>query len=94
MTIATIIDRPAADVLLWAFTIAAYACVAVTVAVGEMTPWCLLVVFSVPAAVVMVKALNATEARALNPLVRNSARLHMHFGLLLALGYAIYAVVA
>jgi len=93
VTIATIIDRPAADVLLWAFTIAAYACVVVTVAVGEMTPWCLLVAFSVPAAVVMVKALNATEARALNPLVRNSARLHMHFGLLLALGYAIHAVV-
>ena len=33
------------------------------------------------------------EARALNLLVRNSAQLHMHFGLLLALGYAIHAVV-
>jgi 1,4-dihydroxy-2-naphthoate octaprenyltransferase len=93
VTIATLIDRPAADVLLWFLTIAAYACVVVTVAVGEMTPWCLLVLFSVPAAVVMLKALQATEARELNALVRNSARLHMHFGLLLALGYAIHAVV-
>jgi len=91
VTIATLIDRPAADVLLWALTLAAYASVALTVAVGEMTPWCLLVVFSVPAAFVMIRSLNATEARALNPLVRNSARLHMHFGLLLALGYAIFA---
>ena len=93
ITIATLIDRPAADVLLWAFTIAAYAVVAVTVALGEMTPWCLLVVLSVPAAYRMVKALELREARALNLLVRNSAQLHMHFGLLLALGYAIHAAV-
>ena len=32
VTIADVIERPAADVLLWAFTIAAYACVAITVA--------------------------------------------------------------
>jgi 1,4-dihydroxy-2-naphthoate octaprenyltransferase len=93
ITIAGVIGRPAADVLLWAFTIAAYACVAVTVALGEMTPWCLLVVLSVPAAYRMIKALELREARALNLLVRNSAQLHMHFGLLLALGYAIHAVV-
>jgi 1,4-dihydroxy-2-naphthoate octaprenyltransferase len=93
ITIATIVDRPAADVLLWVFTIAAYACVAVTVALGEMAPWCLLVVLSAPAAYRTVKALELREARALNLLVRNSAQLHMHFGLLLALGFAIYAVV-
>jgi 1,4-dihydroxy-2-naphthoate polyprenyltransferase len=93
VTIATLIDRPAADVLLWALVIAAYACVAVTVALGETTPWCLLVVASLPAAYRTVKALALREARALNLLVRNSAQLHMYFGLLLALGYAIHAVV-
>ena len=49
--------------------------------------------FSAPAAYRMVKALEPGGPR-LNPLVRNSAQLHMHFGLLLALGYAIHAVVA
>jgi 1,4-dihydroxy-2-naphthoate octaprenyltransferase len=93
VTIATLIDRPAADVLLWALVIAAYACVGVTVALDEMTPWCLLVVASLPAAYRTIKALALREARALNLLVRNSAQLHMHFGLLLALGYAIHAVV-
>ena len=29
---------------------------------------------------------------ALNPLVRNAARLHLHFGMLLALGYALDVV--
>jgi 1,4-dihydroxy-2-naphthoate octaprenyltransferase len=92
VTIAGIIGRPAADVLLWVLTLAAYASVIVTVAAGQMTPWCLLVAFSLPAAVVMLRALAATEARTLNALVRASARLHMHFGLLLALGYLIEAV--
>jgi 1,4-dihydroxy-2-naphthoate octaprenyltransferase len=93
VTIAGIVGRPAADVILWALTIAAYASVVVTVAAGQMAPWCLLVALSLPATVVMLKALAATEARALNALVRASARLHMHFGLLLALGYLIDAVV-
>jgi hypothetical protein len=33
-----------------------------------------------------VAGLKETESRALNLLVRNSARLHMQFGVLLALG--------
>jgi 1,4-dihydroxy-2-naphthoate octaprenyltransferase len=92
LTIAGAIGRPAADVLLWALTVAAYVSVAATVGIGELTPWCLLVVLSLPAAIVMLKALDAREALALNPLVRASARLHLHFGLLLAAGLLIHAL--
>jgi len=89
VTIADVVGRPAADYILWALTLAAFACVVIVAAVGEAPPWTLVVALAIPAAMTMLKCLAAREARALNPLVRNSARLHMHFGLLLALGYAL-----
>jgi hypothetical protein len=36
--------------------------------------------------------LKPGEAAALNPLVRTAARLHLHFGLLLALGFLLDAL--
>ena len=45
-----------------------------------------LVLGAIPAAVITLRSLNAHDAMALNPLVRSSARLHLHFGVLLALG--------
>lgn len=92
ITIATVIGRPAADYLLYALVIGAFASVAIAVALDEMPVPCLIAFAALPAAVVHLRALAAREAAALNPLVRSAARLHLHFGLLLALGYLIEAV--
>jgi 1,4-dihydroxy-2-naphthoate octaprenyltransferase len=92
VTIATIIDRPAADVLLYGLVIAAFAVVAIGVGLGVMPVSCLVVALAVPAAIGHLRALAAKEAAALNPLVRTAAKLHLHFGLLLALGYLIDAL--
>jgi len=89
VTIATVIGRPAADVLLYGFVAGAFASVAAAVALGELPATCLLVAGAAPAALAHLRALRAREAAALNPLVRGAARLHLHFGLLLALGLLI-----
>jgi 1,4-dihydroxy-2-naphthoate octaprenyltransferase len=93
VTIATVIDRPAADVLLYALVIAAFAVVAICAALALMPASCLLVALALPSALSHLRALQAKEAAALNPLVRKAAQLHLHFGLLLALGYVIDALV-
>ena len=86
VTISTAIGRPAADYGLWALVLAAYGVVGVCAALGELSAWSLLVLVSLPAAWMTLSALKETDSRALNLLVRNSARLHMQFGALLALG--------
>lgn len=91
VTIATLVDRPAADVLLRVLVAAAFAVVAACVAFGLMPLPCLLVALALPAALSHLRALAAQEAATLNPLVRTAARLHLHFGLLLALGYLVDA---
>ena len=93
VTIATVIDRPAADYLLRAFVIAAFASVVVPVALGALPAPTLLVLLALPAAWSTLQELREHDAIVLNRLVRNSARLHLHFGLLLALGLALDAVV-
>ena len=86
VTISTLAGRPAADYALWVLVLAAYAAVLACAALGELSAASLLVLASLPAAYMTVNALRHTDARALNLLVRNSARLHMQFGVLLALG--------
>jgi hypothetical protein len=66
--------------------------VVAAVAFDELSAWSLLIAGSLPAAALTVRVLKETEARALNLLVRNSARLHMQLGVLLALGLAIEAL--
>ncbi len=92
VTIATLVDRPIADYILWAFVLGAFAVVLICVATGAFTPWTLLVLGAAPAAYLTLKALQYKEARQLNLLVRNTARLHMHFGLLLSLAFLIAAL--
>ena len=86
VTIATLAGRPGADYALWALVLAAYGVVVVSAALGELSAGSLIVLSSLPAALVTLVALKEKESRALNLLVRNSARLHMQFGILLALG--------
>jgi 1,4-dihydroxy-2-naphthoate octaprenyltransferase len=92
LTIADAVGRPVADIMLWALTLGAYASVIIVAALDEAPVWTLIVALSIPTAVTMLRCLRETEARALNPLVRNAARLHLHFGMLLALGYALDVV--
>jgi 1,4-dihydroxy-2-naphthoate octaprenyltransferase len=92
VTLSTLVGRPGADYGLWGLVIASYAVVVVAVALGELSEWSLLIVGSLPAAVTTVRALRETDSRALNALVRGSARLHMQFGVLLTLGLVIAAV--
>ncbi|HEU0074826.1 MAG TPA: 1,4-dihydroxy-2-naphthoate octaprenyltransferase [Dehalococcoidia bacterium] len=90
-TLSTLAGRPGADYMLWALVVASYAIVAVCAALGELGSGSLIVLASLPAAFMTVSVLK-TESRALNLLVRNSARLHMQFGLLLALGLLFEAI--
>lgn len=86
VTISTLVGRPLADYALWGLVLAAYGVVVVCAAVGQLGAGSLVVLASLPAAFMTLRALQETESRALNVLVRNSARLHMQFGVLLALG--------
>jgi 1,4-dihydroxy-2-naphthoate octaprenyltransferase len=92
VTLSTLTGRPGADYGLWALVIASYAVVVAAVALDELSAWALLIAGSLPAAAMTVRALKETDSRALNALVRGSARLHMQFGVLLALGLGIEAV--
>jgi 1,4-dihydroxy-2-naphthoate octaprenyltransferase len=92
VTLSTLLDRPAADYLLWALVLAAFASVLICVVLDELPAWSLLVLGGLPAAWMTLRVLRETEPVRLNLLVRNSARLHMHFGALLALGLLIEAV--
>jgi 1,4-dihydroxy-2-naphthoate octaprenyltransferase len=92
ITISTIVDRPVADYILRALVAGAFAVVAGCVALGELSAWSLAVVLALPAAWETVQVLKETQPVRLNLLVRDSARLHMRFGALLALGLAIAAL--
>jgi 1,4-dihydroxy-2-naphthoate octaprenyltransferase len=92
VTLSTLLERPGADYLLWALVAGAFASVLVCVALEELPAWSLLVLGALPAAWMTVRVLRETEPVRLNLLVRNSARLHMHFGVLLALGLVIEAL--
>jgi 1,4-dihydroxy-2-naphthoate octaprenyltransferase len=92
VTISTIVDRPMADYILWVLVVASFAVVLVCVALGELSAWSLAVLVALPTAWQTVQVLKETEPVRLNLLVRNSARLHMRVGALLALGLAIAAL--
>jgi 1,4-dihydroxy-2-naphthoate polyprenyltransferase len=89
ITIAGLVGRPAADYILYALVIAAYSVVAVCAAAGALSSWALLVVFSLPATVSMLKKLAEREPARMNPLVRGASMLHLQFGALLALGFLV-----
>ena len=91
-TIATIVGRPVADYILWALVIGAFGCVVVCVVLDELTGFTLLVAGAIPAAVLTLQTLKERDSVRLNLLVRNSARLHMHFGALMALGLLLRAL--
>jgi 1,4-dihydroxy-2-naphthoate octaprenyltransferase len=92
VTIATLIGRPASDYLLWLLIAAAYVSLGAGIALDYLPAWSALVLLALPAAWQTLACLKARHALALNPLVRNASRLHLHFGLLLTLGLVIAAL--
>jgi 1,4-dihydroxy-2-naphthoate octaprenyltransferase len=93
VTIATIVGRPVADYIYLALTFAPFVAVLVCVALDQL-PWqALLCLLALPFAFMATRALEERDAMALNALVRATAGLHMRFGLLLATGFAIRALV-
>jgi 1,4-dihydroxy-2-naphthoate octaprenyltransferase len=92
VTIAGLIGRPAADAVYLAITYGSFVVVVACVATGAL-PWetlaCLL---ALPWAVSASRALAERDAVALNKLVRGTAGLHMRFGLLLAAGFVVRAL--
>jgi 1,4-dihydroxy-2-naphthoate octaprenyltransferase len=92
LTIATLVDRPAADYILWALVLLAFVTVLAGIAAGLLPVTSVLVLLALPAAWRTLQVLRERDAMALNRLVRGAAGLHLQFGLLLALGLAIAAV--
>ena len=89
-TLAALAGRPAADYEFIALTLGAFGLV-VAMAVAETAPWTvLLTLLALPPAVRLVRAeMAARSPRSLNAVLAQTAGLHMIFGALLALGFAI-----
>ncbi len=93
VTIASLLGRPAADYIFVAITYGSFAVVVIAVAARAL-PWeALAGLAALPWAVSAMRVLREREAAALNALVRGTASLHMRFGLLLAAGFVVRAVV-
>lgn len=92
ITIASVVDRPAADYIWYALTAGAFVAVGGAVALGATRATTLTALLALPYAWSASRFLKECEAGALNGLVRGTARLHMRFGLLLAAGFVIGAL--
>ena len=89
-TLAALAGRPLADYEFIALTIGAFAVVFIMI-VADAAPWTVLVTWlALPLAIQLVRMeWSARSARALNGVLAQTAGLHMVFGALLALGFAI-----
>jgi 1,4-dihydroxy-2-naphthoate octaprenyltransferase len=89
-TLAALAGRPIADYEYMALIIGGYA-VVVAMTIAGSAPWPVLItLFSLPIALRLVQAEGrAASARALNLVLAQTAGLHMIFGALLALGFAV-----
>jgi 1,4-dihydroxy-2-naphthoate octaprenyltransferase len=91
-TLASLVGRPWADYELLALVLGAYVAVAVLVATGAAPLWCLIALASLLPAARTLRALPTRKsARALNRVLLGTVGLHLTFGLLWALGYALDA---
>jgi len=89
-TLAALAGRPLADYEFVALMLTAYA-VVVAMALAGAAPWPVLITLvSLPIAVRIVRLESQTQsARGLNAVLAQTAGLHMLFGILLALGFAL-----
>jgi len=91
-TLAALAGRPAADYEFLALTLGAYVLVVVLIVTG-LAPWPIAItLLSLPLALRIVRLeMATTSARRLNLVLAQTAGLHMVFGALLALGFALAA---
>jgi 1,4-dihydroxy-2-naphthoate octaprenyltransferase len=89
-TLAALAGRPVADYELALLTLAGYA-VVIAMTVAGTAPWpVLLTLLTLPMAIGLVRTAHVTtSARGLNGVLARTAGLHMVFGVLLALGFAL-----
>jgi 1,4-dihydroxy-2-naphthoate octaprenyltransferase len=92
ITIATAIGRPAADFVYVLLTFSSFGAVVGAVTLDGLPVEALACLAALPSAISAARVLREREAMALNALVRGTAALHMRFGLLLALGFALRAL--
>jgi 1,4-dihydroxy-2-naphthoate octaprenyltransferase len=91
-TLATMLGRPGADLEHVALVGGAYLTALVLIATGEAPLPALIVFLSLPAALSMLRTLaRSRQPRELNRVLMASVGVHLLFGLLWALGYAIEA---
>jgi len=85
-TLATIIGRGGARIEYFGLLASAYIIVLIAAARRDAQPWVLLAWLTLPMAARLARELGAKQGAALNPVLKATARLHLLFGLLLALG--------
>jgi 1,4-dihydroxy-2-naphthoate octaprenyltransferase len=91
-TLASIVGRPWADYELVALVLGAFALAMVLPATGAAPLTALIALLALPAALRLLRTLQASrDPRSLNRVLAGSAGLHMLFGLLWALGFALDA---
>jgi 1,4-dihydroxy-2-naphthoate octaprenyltransferase len=88
-TLATLLGRAGANVEYYILVLGTYLSLAVTVLLG-IAPWLTLIsIVTLPFAIKLMRIVAAeTEPKKLHPVLRQTARLHMQFGLLLVIGWA------
>ncbi len=89
-TLATILGRTGANIEYYVLIIGTYLSLLVVVVMG-IAPWVTLItVLTVPTAFRLMRIVSAeTEPHALQPVLRQTAKLHMQFGMLLVMGWLI-----
>jgi 1,4-dihydroxy-2-naphthoate polyprenyltransferase len=70
-------------------TLGAYLVPPLAVVLGMASPWALLPLLTLPLALPLVRAMITQSGRALNRALKGTGRLHMLFGMLLALGLVV-----
>jgi len=88
-TLATLLGRAGANVEYYVLVLGTYLSLAVMVLAG-IAPWLTLIsIVTLPFAIKLMRIVAAeTEPKKLHPVLRQTARLHMQFGLLLVIGWA------
>ena len=92
ITLASVVGRPGADIEMAALVLGAFVCALVLIATGAAPLYALAVLLAVPLMLRLLRSLaTSREPRALNRVLLGSVGLHLVFGLLWALGYALDA---
>ncbi len=93
-TLATLLGRAGANVEYYVLISGAYLTLAITVVLG-MVPWLTLITLvTLPSAIKLMRIVAAeTEPHALQPVLRQTAKLHMRFGSLLVAGWVAASVI-